>query len=339
MKVTIKDVAKAVGVSPSTVSRALHNNRRISQEVRDRVQKAAEEMNFHPNQMARSLVSRQTRIVGIVFPGGATKNMGNPFFPLVLQGLGAAAGARHYNLLLATGSEELTSIEAGKQLVDGGYVSGLILLAAEDVPAERLSVPVVLVGRPPHECIRLSVDNNNVEAGYQAARYLLDRGHRRLMFLGYDRQFIVTVDRLTGFEKALKEARLPLPKEWLVPGRYLESSIDKARLEAIFRGPDRPTGVVCIDDALAIGLCGFLKRLGLNAPQDVSLISFNNTDAGRYHIPSLTSFDVDAYHLGMRAMELMLDVLGDCAQEPAAIEVPFTLIERDSVAVCQKESL
>ena len=259
--------------------------------------------------------------------------------PVLYDAYGVKRGLRDKNGKgVLAGLTEISQVQ-GKQLVDGGYVSGLILLAAEDVPAERLSVPVVLVGRPPHECIRLSVDNNNVEAGYQAARYLLDRGHRRLMFLGYDRQFIVTVDRLTGFEKALKEARLPLPKDWLVPCRYLESSIDKARLEAIFRGPDRPTGVVCIDDALAIGLCGFLKRLGLNAPQDVSLISFNNTDAGRYHIPSLTSFDVDAYHLGMRAMELMLDVLNGDAQEPAAIEVPFTLIERDSVAVCQKEPL
>lgn len=338
MKATIKDVAKAVGVSPSTVSRALHNNRRISQEVRQRVQQVAREMNFHPNQMARSLVNRQTRIVGIVFPGDAAQNLGNPFFPLVLQGLGAVAGARRYHLLLATGNEDLSAMEAGKQLVDSGYVSGLVLLAAEDVPAERLSVPVVLVGRPPHECIRLSVDNNNVEAGYQAAQYLLDRGHRRLMFLGYDRHYLMTVDRRQGFEKALSQANLPLREDWVLPSRYLENEVDSERLGRIFQGPDRPTGVVCIDDALAIGLCGFLKQQGLNVPTDVSLISFNNTDAGRYHAPALTSVDVSAYQLGVSAMNLMLDVIRDGSEEETrSIEVPFTLMERDSVARCGKD--
>lgn len=335
MKVTIKDIARVLDVSPSTVSRALHNNQRISQEVRDRVQQVAREMNFHPNQMARSLVSRKSRIVGIVFPGNAAQKLGNPFFPLVLQGLGSVAGARRYHLLLATGTDALSSMEAGRQLVDSGYVSGLILLAAEDAPAEPLSVPVVLVGRPPHECIRLSVDNNNVEAGYQAARYLLDRGHRRLMFLGFDRQYLMTVDRRKGFEKALTEAGQPLDESLIIPSRYLENESDHPRLRQLFQGPDRPTGAVCIDDALAIGLCGFLKQMGLNVPRDVSLISYNNTEAGRYHSPALTSFDVNAYQLGVSAMNLMLDVIRSGREaESRAIEVPFALMERDSVEIC-----
>lgn len=334
MKVTIKDIAKVLDVSPSTVSRALHDNQRISQEVRERVQQVAREMNFHPNQMARSLVSRKSRIVGIVFPGNAAQKLGNPFFPLVLQGLGSVAEARRYHLLLATGTDALSSMEAGRQLVDSGYVSGLILLAAEDVPAEPLGVPVVLVGRPPHESIHLSVDNNNVKAGYQAARYLLDMGHQRLMFLGFDRHYLMTVDRRTGFEKALTEKGLPLDERLIVPSRYLEDENNHALLRELFQGPQRPTGVVCIDDALAIGLCGFLKQMGLNVPRDVSLISYNNTEAGRYHSPALTSFDVNAYQLGVSAMNLMLDVIRSGGEESRAIEVPFALMERDSVEIC-----
>ena len=92
MKATIKDVARVAGVSPSTVSRALHDSPRISEKVRERVKQAAKELDFHPNQMAKSLVSRKTRIVGIVFPGDVSKSLGNPFYPSLLQGLGRAAG-------------------------------------------------------------------------------------------------------------------------------------------------------------------------------------------------------------------------------------------------------
>lgn len=329
MKATIKDVAKAAGVSPSTVSRALHDNPRISQTVRDRVKRAAQALDFHPNQMAKSLVSRETRIVGIVFPGDVSKNLGNPFFPSVLQGLGHAAEERRYHLLLVAGGGAVSTAEASRQAVASGYVSGLILLAAEDVPSEMADVPVVVIGHPREAAEWYSVDNNNVEAGRAAARYLLAHGHRRIMLLGYDRRYIFTTDRCRGYEQALCEAGVPLRRDWVVAGDALQQPDG---LEAVFRAKDRPTAAVCMDDALAIGLTGILKGMGLEVPGEVSVVSFNNTDAARYNIPALTSFEIDPYRLGKSAMELMVDVLRGKADIPKSIEVPFTLVERDSVA-------
>ena len=119
---------------------------------RQRVKQAAKELDFHPNQMAKSLVSRKTRIVGIVFPGDVSKSLGNPFYPSLLQGLGRAAGERRYHLLLVTGGGEVSAEEASRQAVDSGYVSGLVLLAAEDVPTRDprkctlpVSYPFVLI--------------------------------------------------------------------------------------------------------------------------------------------------------------------------------------------------
>ena len=331
MKPTIKDIAKAAGVSPSTVSRALHNNARISESVRARVQGIAKSMNFHPNQMARSLVNRKTRIVGIVFPPDAGRSLGHPFYPAVLQGLGHVASERRYHLLLGTGSEAVSSAETVEQLVESGYVSGLIVLAAEDCPEEATSVPVVVIGRPlaPASCD--SVDTDNVKAGYAAARYLLERGHRRVAFIGYDKQYTVTTDRLKGYEKALGEAGLPLRADWVVSSRFLEHKTDTAQLSEIFGATDRPTAVVSMDDSLSIGLAGFLSSVSLTVPDDVSIFSFNNTEAGRYHNPPLTSLDVDPYQLGVHAMTLMLDRLKNRLDEPTHIEVPFTLVERQSV--------
>ena len=109
VKCTIKDVAKAAGVSPSTVSRALHNNPRISEQARERIRALAKEMGFHPNQMARSLVNRRTRVIGIVFPANLAESLGHPFYPQVLQGLGQTAAERRHYVLLGTGQSVMTS--------------------------------------------------------------------------------------------------------------------------------------------------------------------------------------------------------------------------------------
>ena len=331
MKVTIKDVAKAAGVSPSTVSRALQNNKRISPEVRAKVQKIAQEMDFHPNQMARSLVNRQTRIIGAVFPSDIHMNLGNPFYPSLLQGMGHAASEQRYHLLLITGSEHLSTEEASRQAVDSGYVSGLIHLAAENEPQTEYSVPSVVIGHPVNDWNRCSVDNDNVEAGYIATRFLIDRGHERIMLLGYNPRFMFTVDRREGYEKALNEAGLKTRESWVVSSRPLYVPEDGHELHSLFSAENHPTAVVCMDDAQAIALCQTLSALGLKVPDDVSLISFNNTEASRYHNPPLTTIDVAPYQLGVTATKLMLSMLSGEAESSASITVPIRLIERNSV--------
>ncbi len=340
MKTTIKDVAQIAQVSPSTVSRALQNNPRISQEVRDRVQTVAKELDFRPNQMARSLVSRQSRIVGVMFPGGATSSMGHPFYPAVLRGIGQVASQERYHMLLSTGNENLSDIDAVKDLVNSGYISGLLLLAAQNSPLEDLlpnqSLPVVEIGHPQGAESRYYVDTDNVRAGQRATEYLLERRHKRILFLGYDSRFFVTVDRRIGYEKALKERGIERNPEWVVQSRFIENSPDHKLLAKIFQGPDRPTAVVSMDDPLSIGLIGLLKGLGLSVPEDVSVVSFNNTAAGQYNVPALTSIDVDPNRLGLYAMQMLLDRIEGRVITPTHVEVPFLLIERDSVAALGK---
>ena len=326
MKVTIKDVAKAAGVSPSTVSRALHNNSRISEAVRAHVQKVAQELNFHPNQMARSLVNRQTRIIGVVFPDDVSMNLGNPFYPSVLQGLGHAASERRYHLLLITGSETLSSEEASRQAVESGYVSGLVRLTAQNEAQGEDPVPTVTIGHPVGN--RYCVDNNNIQAGYDAAKHLLQNGHRRIVLTGFDPRYMFTVDRREGYERALREAGIAIPESWVLPSRLSHA---EETLRSLFLSPAAPTGVVCMDDAQAISLSKHLHTLGLKVPDDVSLIGFNNTEASLYHTPPLTTFDTNPYQLGVHAMNLMLDCLQGDEPQPVSIDVPFRFIQRQSV--------
>ena len=235
VKCTIKDVAKAAGVSPSTVSRALHNNPRISEQARERIRALAKEMGFHPNQMARSLVNRRTRVIGIVFPANLAESLGHPFYPQVLQGLGQTAAERRHYVLLGTGQGGETTPEAIRQLVDSGYVSGLVLLAAEEGIQPPEDVPTVVIGHPCGGGLHY-VDSNNLRAGQTAAEYLIRRGHRRIALLGYDKQYMVTTDRRAGYEQALRFNGLPLREDYIVPSRYMDNATDQAALLRLFRG-------------------------------------------------------------------------------------------------------
>lgn len=335
MKATIKDVAKVAGVSPSTVSRALQNNPRISEAVRSRIRQIAEDMGFRPNPIARSLVNRETRVIGVVFPADLSESLAHPFYPKVLQGLGQAAAQRSYYMLMGTGQEGQSTAEVVRSLEDSGYVSGLVLLAAEKGFQTDCSLPMVTIGRPGGTDKTCCVDNDNISVGREAAQYLIDRGHKKIMLLGWDSQYAVTIHRRAGFEQALRENGLPLREDWIIPTRFLDKNTDSTALLNVFRKEDRPTAVVCMDDAQAIALSACLGSLGLTVPGDVSLISFNNTEAGKLHKPALTSFDVNPRRLGAAAMDMLLDIL--CGQEtPSCVDVPFLLMERDSVIRLQQ---
>ena len=334
-KATIKDVARLAEVSPSTVSRALRDNPRISEEVRKRVRQIAKDLDFHPNQMARSLVKQETRIVGVLFGESAAASMGHPFYPAVLQGLGKVAGERRYHMLLSTGAENMSEADAMRDMADSGFASGLICLTTLTTPAETaeaINLPMVEIGHPLNPENSYYVDNDNTLAGCEATRYLLKRGHRRILFLGYDKRFIMMYNRLQGFRKAMAEYGADVCEDWIVPTRMIENAPDFTHLGEIFRAKDRPTAVVSMDDPLSIGLNGFLLTLGLSVPADVSIVSFNNTQAGQYHTPALTSIDVHPRELGMHAMTLLLNIIRGAVETPTHIDVPFSLIERDSVA-------
>ena len=339
-KATIKDVARLAEVSPSTVSRALRDNPRISEEVRQRVRKVARELDFHPNQMARSLVKRETRIVGVLFAESASTSMGHPFYPAVLQGLGKVAGESRYHMLLSTGVEQMGEEAAMRDMADSGFASGLICLATLTAPesgTQSLGLPVVEIGHPIDPEHSYYVDNDNLRAGYVVTKYLLDRGHTRILFLGVDKRFFMMVNRLKGFRQAMAEAGVPVCEDWVVPARMIENTPDFTHLGEIFRAADRPTAVVSMDDPLSIGLCGFLQTLGLSVPADVSIVSFNNTQAGQYHSPALTTIDVHPRELGIHAMTLLINILKGNVEEPTHVDVPFTLVERDSVAPLRKD--
>lgn len=229
MNVTIKDVAKRAGVSPSTVSRVLSNHPRISRETSQKVRDIMEEMGYHPNMMAKSLVSKTTETICVILPKPAEELFLNLFFMELIRGIVTQANRSGYDVLISSGGSEKEEVEAVSRLLNGRRVDGAILLYSrqDDAVVDYLKAneyPFVLIGRSEKYPDLLSVDTDNVQAAYDATKHLITFGHERIGFVSGPPNLMVSQDRLKGYGQALADAGLTMRKEWIVEGEFLQES-------------------------------------------------------------------------------------------------------------------
>ncbi|WEK55282.1 MAG: LacI family DNA-binding transcriptional regulator [Candidatus Cohnella colombiensis] len=333
MSVTIKDVAKMVGVAPSTVSRVIANHPRISAETSKKVRKAMEDLGYHPNVMAKSLVSKTTRTIGVVLPRPAEELLLNFFFYELIRGVLAQLTRSNYDLLMAGGSNEHEELETVTRLVRSGRVDGLLLLysRASDPVIHFLheeKVPFVLLGRSLDYEDVPSVDNDNVQAAFDATNHLIAQGQKRIGFVSGPSKLAMTQDRLMGYRKALTEAGLPFKDSWVVEGEFLLESGYRA-MAYIMSQPEPPTALVVIDDVVAFGVLKGLTELNYRIPQDVAIVSFNNIALTELTMPPLSSVDVGTYQLGYTASQMVLRMIQQVEITARQI-IPHRLVVRES---------
>lgn len=335
MRVTIKDVAKRAGVAPSTVSRVIADNQRISLETKKRVRKAMKDLGYHPNVNARNLAIRSTQAIGVVMPSSTDKALQNPFFPEILGGIGSVAHEMEYSLYVSTGSTEEEQFEEVKRMVFGNRVDGIILLysRANDVVMDFLfekNFPFVVVGKPYSEENQITyVDNDNVKASREITQHLIDLGHQYIAFIGGSTERVVTVDRLQGYESALEAADLPNREEYKVQTEFLESGGHKA-VEKLFSLDQPPTGLVIADDLVSLGVINMLEELGFRVPGDISIASFNNVYLSEITRPPLTTVDIQIYLLGVHAFKCLIEKVKKKDEPSKRIIVPYKIKYRQS---------
>ena len=308
MPVTIKDVAKAAGVSPSTVTRVIQNKSTISDETKKRVRKAMKELNYHPNLNARSLVSSYTQVIGLVLPDDSDVFYQNPFFPSVLRGIAQVASENHYAIQIATGKDEKERLNAISQMVYGKRVDGLIFLyAQENDPLVQLVVeeqfPFLILGKSLSPFIPL-VDNDNIQAGFDATEYFIKKGCSRIAFIGGTKKLFVTQDRLTGYEQALQEHNLPLDSnltyfatEFLEDNGYRFSRL-------LFKHNPNIDAIITIDSLLAAGVCDYIAKHQL----DVPVLSFDSVNP---KLNLAAYVDINSLELGRVSFETILQIIDD----------------------------
>lgn len=326
MRATIKDVAKLAGVSPSTVTRVIQNSSAISQKTKDSVRKAMVELNYHPNLNARSLVSSYTQVIGLVLPDDSDIFYQNPFFPTALRGISQVAADHNYAIQISTGKDEEQRLEAISQMVYGRRVDGLIFLYSKpDDPLVQLAIqhhfPFLILGKAASPFISL-VDNDNIQAAFEATSYFIQKGYQNLAFVAGNKELVVSQDRYKGYKKALKTYNIPLDdsKVKFSSGFLLEDSSYKVMKKLM---KQRPDAIVTTDTMVAAGILRYLNEINAQLP----IISF---DSVKPKLAIDAYVDVHAMQLGRVACDTLLQIINDSKENKQICYrrvIPHTITE------------
>jgi DNA-binding LacI/PurR family transcriptional regulator len=341
MAVTIKDVAKLANVAPSTVSRVIANSPRISEKTKQKVRKAMEKLGYHPNFIARSLASQSTQAIGLIMPSSTDVVFQNPFFPTVLRGISEGAHEKHYALHMTTGKTDEEIYNGVVQMVQGGRVDGVVLLYSkiEDKVLSFLQdghYPFTVIGKPFRDVEEIThVDNDNFRAAKEATDYLIELGHTHIAFVGGDLNLVVTVERLLGYEKALRAADIELDNDYVIHEEFLKEGGQEAVRELLSLETP-PTALVVADDLMALGVLNTLDEMGISVPGDISIISFNNVLLSEMSRPPLTSVDINIFDLGYQAAKSLIQMVEDPKEPTKRIIIPHQIIKRHSCSVTAK---
>jgi DNA-binding LacI/PurR family transcriptional regulator len=335
--VTLKDVAQRAGVSIKTVSNVVRGYPHVTEEMRERVRAALEDLKYQPNLPARYLRTGRVGVLALAIP-----DLSNPYFADIGRAIIAAAAARSYTVLIdCTGGDR-----ANEALVLDGLrphlIDGVILIAqaleAEDLQARREKVPLVLLGDHllagaiPYD----HLVNDNVAASRLATKHLLALGRRRIAAIG-DRGAPLLWDglarsrRLHGYTEALAEAGLLLDPQLIVPVASYSRREGALAMRQLLTLAAPPDAVFCFNDLLALGALRTLHEAGCRIPDDVAVIGFDDIEESSFATPSLTTIAPDKEQMGELAVSFLLGRIAGTRTGPGErVEVPFRLIVRES---------
>lgn len=334
VNVTIKDVAKRAGVSPSTVSRVIADHPRISPDTKEKVRAIMSELGYYPNAIARSLVNQTSNSIGLIRSRLTEENFANPFFPAVIQGISSVAHKHRLSLVLSTGKTFQQEDEESLTLLRQRRVDGVILLAShrDDQLIPRLTqdrFPFVLIGRYEGSEEINWVNNNNVEDAKTAVQYLLNKGHRQIACLDGDPRYVVSADRLLGYERAFQDHNLEVPKNLVEHSAFsVEGGYQATQRLLTRRVPF--SALFAVDDLVAIGAMRALQERGMKVGSEVAVVGFNDTILGACVQPALTSVRVPIYELGQIAVQMLTAQIYGSGVYPHHQMLPASLVVRDS---------
>lgn len=329
MRTTIKDVAMRANVSPSTVSRVISNNSRISDATKERVRKVMDELNYHPNLVARSLTNQSTKTLGLLLPGSEEDLLLNPFFIQAMRGISSYAKKKGYYILF-TNSESSEEEIVLSSLLDSRWVDGVILttIKEDDKSIQFLNsrnYPFVVIGTPDDKENIFWVDNDNVNAMFNVVDLLIKKGHKSIGFIGGSHEFKVTKNRLLGYLKALQANNIPVDLNLIYEKDYTEVAAYEATKGMLtYKTPD---AIVTTDDLIAFGVQKALAELNL---LNIALAGFNNTVLSQYKTPSISSVDINAEKLGLFAAKLLIAQIEKEPLSTNSYTIGTKFIERDS---------
>ncbi len=330
-KVTIQDIAKAAGTSPSTVSRVLTGSAKVNPAKQQQIEEVIQRLNYRPSHIARSLKTSITHSIGLLI-----NDITNPFYGAVARGVEEEAARNGYSLILCNTNEDPERELEYLQVLQDKRVDGIILGPTgqnDDYICELAQhMPLVQVDR--HiDCSRLAavlVDNN--AGAYSAAQALIAKGHTCIAVVTWEKTIATMTQRLVAYERALTDSGIPLDESLIirVPDIAIESTAQI--VQAVLEKPTLPSAIFALNNQIGLGVLSAIQRTGLKIPDDIALIIFDDLPLFRLLKPSISAVSQPTFQIGQQAMRLLMkqmELPGYPLHE--IVVLPTELIVRESI--------
>ncbi|MEI8593190.1 substrate-binding domain-containing protein [Photobacterium sp. Hal280] len=328
---TMKDIARLAGVSTSTVSHVINKSRFVSDEIAERVNRAAKELNYAPSALARSLKVNRTQTIGMLVTTST-----NPFFGEVVKGVERSCYQKGYNLILCNTEGDSERMKASIDTLLQKRVDGLLLMCSTlegeqiDVFDRYPDIPVVVMDWGPMSFTSDKIQDNSYQGGYLAARYLIDCGHQEIGCITGPLMKHQAQIRYEGFKRAMNEAGLAFHHDWIVESDF-ECEGGYQAFNKIFASGSLPSAIFVCNDMMAMGVINAAHEKGIRIPEDLSLIGYDDIHIAKFMTPSLTTIHQPKYRLGQAAVETLLKRINKEISEPQVVRLDPTLVVRKSV--------
>lgn len=311
--VTIKDIAKALGLSTSTVSRALRDSHEISPETKKLVLECAEKLNYRPNPIALSLKERKTRSIGVV-----VCEIANSFFSQIINGIESVAYDRGYNVIISQSHESYDREILDLQFLSSRGVDGVLISVSTETSdydhiknLHEKGLPIVLFDRIAPGINTHTIIIDNFKGAYEATDHLVQNGYRKIAAICASEFLSITTERLAGYKEALNANGIKVQHDYIKHcfyGGMIFSEVEEA-INQLMTLQDPPDAIVALSDKLTLGSIKTFKRRGMKIPADIAIVGFSNSDFSEITDPPLTIVRQPAYEMGKAATELLLQLI------------------------------
>ena len=304
---TIRDIAKLLGISKSTVSRALNNQFDVSSATALKVRALAEEIDYYPNLIAQHLKLKRTNSIGVVIPETV-----NRFFAKAVGGIQEVANRAGYNVMICQSNESLNLERNNLQSLLSSRVDGILISVSRETNqhdhlrhALDKQIPIVFFDRIVEELITSQVVSDNFDISFQGTEHLISQGCKRIAFVAGPQHLYNSKNRLNGYLAALEKHKIAVNESLIAHANYKVNAVED-HTRHLFSLPKKPDGIFALNDMAAVETMYILKKMGLRIPKDVAVLGFNNETICKFVEPSLSSIDHPAYDMGAAAAEILL---------------------------------
>jgi LacI family transcriptional regulator len=328
----LEDIAELAGVSRSTVSRVVNNHPNVSEGVRKRVLKVIQNTGYQPNAAARSLASQRSWMIGLVLPRTTSSFFTDPYFPQLTQGIAFACNNNDLTLSLFLVGNLADEEKITPRISRRGMFDGVLIQSgpSDDRLIQRLvssPVPCIVLGRPLIQESISYIDVDNISAAKKATHHLIKLGYKHIGMITGSKNSSVSIDRREGYLKALADAGREVDESLIVEGDFSESSGYVAMHKLM---PGKPDAIFAQSDIMAIGAMRAVQEAGLQIPQDIAFVGFDDLPIASLSKIKLTTIRQPITKFGIKAVELLLDVIENGAKPARRLILETELIIRDS---------